>query len=187
MSWNSKFHLVDDSGEPLGDRFQQIAKKHERQLFAASRKLGYDDAVLCDCVERTAVKVHAHEKKYGPVEDLGSYFLRAFWNEIKKLLRGGNHHTTRERSRTDKELELQAGATLTNSAEAIERHITIEQVFRRLDVKKQKMLWFDGYGHSTKDIAKCFGTTEGNVNTILHRAREEAKKSCRIQLLNKRY
>ena len=174
MSWGSKFHLVDASGNPLGERFQQVARKLERQFFAAQPKVG-DDAVVCNCVERTALKVHTHEEKYGLIEDLAPYFLRTYSNVVNTLLRGG-YHTIHEDSVPDQQLELRAGPSRTDSAETIERKILINQALRNMDKDKRAMLALDVSGYSAKQIAKRFGTTEGNIYTILHRAREEARK-----------
>jgi len=175
MSWVPKFHLVDASGNPLGERFQQVARILERRFFAVQTRVG-DAAVVCNCVEQTALKVHAHEEKHGPIEDLAPYFLRSFSNQVSTLLRDGNHHTVKENPMSDQVLELRAGPGHSDSAETIERRIIINQALRNMDKDKRAMLVLNGCGYSAKQIAKRFGTTEGNVYTSLHRAREEARK-----------
>lgn len=174
MSWVPKFHLVDASGNPLEERFQRVARKLERQFFNALPEVG-DEAVVCNCVEQTALKVHVHEQKYGRVDDLSSYFLRVYSNVVSTLLRG-RYHTKYESTLPDQELEVSAGCSRAGSAEAIERQILIDEILRGLDERKRMMLLLDGIGYSARDIAKRCKTSESNVYTTLHRAREEARK-----------
>lgn len=174
MPWVPKFHLVDAAGNPLEERFQRVARKLERHFFNAFPEIG-DEAVVCNCVEQTALKVHAHEQTYGRVQDLASYFLRVYSNVVSTLLRG-RYHTKYESAVPDQELEICAGPSRTGSPEAIERQILIDQTLRGLDKNKRMMLLLDGLGYSAKDIARRCGTNEGNVYTTLHRAREEARK-----------
>lgn len=174
MPWVPKFHLVDASGNPLDERFQRVARRLERHFFNALPEVG-DEAVVCNCVEQTALKVHAHEQKYGRVQDLSSYFLRVYSNVVSSLLRG-RYHTKYESVAPDQKLEIQAGPSRAGSPEAIERQILIDEILRNLDEKKRMMLLLDGIGYSARDIAKRCKTSEGNVYTTLHRAREEARK-----------
>lgn len=174
MRWVPKFHLVDAAGNPLEERFQQVARKLERHFFNALPEIG-DEAVVCNCVEQTALKIHTHEQKYGRVEDLAPYFLRVYSNVVSTLLRGP-HHTKYESAVPDQELEIKAGSSSAESAEAIERQILIDQTLRGLDENKRMMLLLHALGYSARDIAKRCKMSESNVYTALHRAREEARK-----------
>ena len=168
-----KFHLVDAAGNPLDERFQRVARKLERHFLNALPDVG-DEAVVFNCVEETALKVHAHEQKNGRVNDLGPFFLCVFSNVVKTLRR--RYYTKYESNCPDDELEVRAGAAQNGCAENMERHILLNETLRALDEKKRMMLLLKWLGYSAKDIAKRLRTSEGNVYTTLHRAREEARK-----------
>jgi RNA polymerase sigma factor (sigma-70 family) len=172
-----KFHLVDAAGNPLDERFYHVARKLERHFLKVLPHVG-DEAVVCNCVEETALKVHTHEQKRGRVNDLTPFFLRVFSNVVKTLLRGP-YYTKYELRLPDDELEERAGSTRNGSADDTERRILLNETLRALSEKKRMMLLLDLLGHSAKDIAKRLETTESNVYTTLHRAREEARKLLR--------
>lgn len=174
MRWVPKFYLVDAAGNPLEERFQQVARKLERHFFNSLSEIG-DEAVVCNCVEQTALRIHTHEQKYGRVDDLSSYFVRVYSNVVSTLLRG-RYHTKYESAVPDQELEVRAGPSCAGSAETTERQILLDQILRGLDENKRMMLLLDGLGYSARDIAKRCKTSESNVYTTLHRAREEARK-----------
>lgn len=170
----AKFHLVDASGNPLDERFHQVTRKLEGHFRNVLQSVG-DEAVICNCVEEAARRVHAHEQKSGHVKDLGSFFLRVFSNLVKSLLRGP-HYTRLESSFTAEELEKQAGPAQNGCAEATERHILIDEALRGLSEKKRMMLMLDAIGYSAKDIGRRLQISESDVYTTIHRAREEARK-----------
>lgn len=185
MSLAPKFYLVDKSGNPLSQRVLDATQELGQNFLAFESKIG-DSAVVSDCVEQTAIKVEAHERTHGPIQNLTGYFLRSFANAIKSKLRNGNHHTIKEAPMSDKVLEIRAAPNHRNSAETIERRILLEQtlqILRQLDEDKQELLFMAAHGYSAKNIAGFRGMTETNVNTSLHRARVEARRVLKDKVL----
>jgi RNA polymerase sigma factor (sigma-70 family) len=169
-----KFHLVDQAGKPLDERFCAVVRQLEQEFFHRFRQLR-DPAVIANCVEQTALRVHVHEGKRGRVENLRPFFLRVFSNVVRSLLRGP-HHSKYEAIVSDRVLEARGGFARTGSAEQAESWIIAREALERLDERKREMLILDALGYSAKEIARTFGMSESNVYTTLHRAREEAKK-----------
>lgn len=172
-----KFHLVDTAGNPLDERFHQATRKLERHFLNKLPALG-DEAIISNCVEETARKVHAHEQKNGRVSNLNPFFLRVYTNVVNSLLRGP-YYTKFERNVTKDELERFAGSTRTGSAENTEQQILVNETLRGLSERKRVVLLLDAIGCSAREIAKQLGTTETNVFTMLHRARQEARNVCK--------
>ena len=169
-----KFHLVDQAGKPLDERFGAVVRQLEQEFFHRFRQLR-DPAVVANCVEQTALRVHIHERKRGRVENLRPFFLRVFSNVVRSLLRGP-HHTKYEALVSDRILEERGGFARSGSAEQAENWILARQALERLDQRKQELLILDALGYSAQEIARMFAISEGNIYTTLHRAREEAKK-----------
>lgn len=169
-----KFHLVDESGKPLDERFGAVVRQLEQEFFHRFRQLR-DPAVIANCVEETALRVHIHETKRGRVENLRPFFLRVFSNVARSLLRG-RHHTKYEALVSDRVLESRGGFARAGTAEQAESWIIAKEALEQLDSRKQELLILDALGYSAREIARKFGMSESNVYTSLHRAREEAKK-----------
>jgi RNA polymerase sigma factor (sigma-70 family) len=169
-----KFHLVDQSGKPLDERFCAVVRQLEQEFFHRFRQLR-DPAVVANCVEQTALRVHIHEGKRGRVQNLRPFFLRVFSNVVRSLLRGP-HYTKYEAAVSDRVLETRGGFARTGTAKQAEIWIMAREALERLDQRKQEILILDALGYSAQEIAGTFGMSESNVYTTLHRAREEAKK-----------
>lgn len=174
MGSEPKFHLVDQSGKPLDERFGAVVQQLEKEFFHRFRQLR-DPAVVANCVEQAALRVHMHERKRGRVQNLRPFFLRVFSNLVRSLLRGP-YHTKREAITSERALEAHCGFARVGSAEQTESWIIAREALERLDQRKQEILILDALGYSCQEIARAFGMTESNVYTTLHRAREEAKK-----------
>ena len=174
MERTPKFHLVDRSGRPLDERFGVVVRQLEREFFERFRQVR-DPAVIANCVEEAALRIHIHETKRGRVENLRPFFLRVYSNLVKSLLRGP-HHTKHETNVPDRELEQRGRFPCTGTAEQTERWIMAREAIERLDERKQEILILNALGYSAREIARKLHTTENNVYTMLHRAREEAKQ-----------
>lgn len=169
-----KFHLVDRSGRPLDDRFGTVVRQLEREFFERFRQVR-DPAVIANCVEEAALRIHIHETKRGRVQNLRPFFLRVYSNMVKSLLRGP-YYTKHEANVPDRELEEHGQFSCTGTAEQTERWILAREAIERLDERKQELLTLNALGYTAREIARKFHTTENNVYTMLHRARAEAKK-----------
>jgi DNA-directed RNA polymerase specialized sigma24 family protein len=133
-----KFHLVDQSGKPLDERFGAVVRQLEQEFFHRFRQLR-DPAVIANCVEETALRVHIHERKRGRVDNLRPFSLRVFSNVVRSLLRG-RHHTKYEAVVSDRVLEARGGFAPTGSAEQAESWIMAREALERLDQRKQEIL-----------------------------------------------
>lgn len=169
-----KFHLVDECGKPLDERFGTVVRQLEREFFHRFRQLR-DPAVVANCVEQTALRVHIHEQKRGRVQNLRPFFLRVFSNVVRSLLRGP-YHTKYEAIVSDRILEKRGGVANAGSAEQAERWIIAREALEQLGERKQEILILDALGYSAQEIARAFTMSESNVYTTLHRAREEARR-----------
>ncbi len=174
MERTPKFHLVDQSGRPLDERFGTVVRQLEREFFERFRQVR-DPAVIANCVEEAALRVHVHETKRGRVENLRPFFLRVYCNIVKSLLRGP-YHTKHEANVPDRELEDRGRFSSTGTAEQTERWLIAREAIERLDEGKQELLRLNALGYNAKEIARKLHTSENNVYTMLHRAREEAKQ-----------
>ena len=174
MEGAPKFHLVDRSGRPLDERFGTVVRQLEREFFERFRQVR-DPAVIANCVEEAALRIHIHENRRGRVENLRPFFLRVYSNVVKSLLRGP-YYTKHEANVPDRELEERAQPSRTGTAEQTERWIIAREAIERLDERKQRLLSLNALGYTAKEIALKLHTTENNVYTMLHRAREEAKQ-----------
>jgi RNA polymerase sigma factor (sigma-70 family) len=169
-----KFHLVDQCGKPLDERFGAVVRQLEKEFFHRFRQLR-DPAVIANCVEQTALRVHIHERKRGRVQNLRPFFLQVFSNVVRSLLRGP-HHTKYEAMVSERVLEARGGFASAGTAEQAESWIIAREALEKLDERKQEILILDALGYSAQEIARRYGMSESNVYTTLHRAREEAKK-----------
>lgn len=174
MERSPKFHLVDPSGRPLDERFGTVVRQLEREFFQRFRQVR-DPAVIANCVEEAALRIHIHETKRGRVKNLRPFFLRVYSNLVKSLLRAP-HYTKHEANVPDRELEERGPLPRTRTAEQTERWIIAKEAIERLDERKQELLRLNALGYTAKEIARQLHTTENNVYTMLHRAREEAKQ-----------
>lgn len=174
MERTSKFHLVDRCGRPLDERFETVVRQLDREFFLRFRQVR-DPAVIANCVEETALRIHNHETKRGRVENLRPFFLRVYSNAVKSLLRGP-YYTKHEANVPERELEERGQFPRTGTAEQTERWIILREAIERLDERKQELLRLNALGYTAKEIARELHTTESNVYTMLHRAREEAKQ-----------
>ena len=170
MAIPRKFHLVDSSGNPLEERFHAAVKQLEGTLFHGFEELG-DPAVISNTIEETATRIAQHEKKYGPVRDLVSYFLRVFTNLARTKVKRG-YYTQHETTLSEVQLQQHTD----QGVESIEAHVQLRETLDALESRKRKIAILHATGWGTREIAQLMETSEENIHTILHRIREQIKK-----------
>jgi RNA polymerase sigma factor (sigma-70 family) len=168
-----QFHLVDVTGKPLDERYDQAAWQLKRRFFQMFPKV--DPADVCTVVEESAKKTASYEVKHGQIQNLAAFLLRVFVNGMKSLMRDG-YYASRQESLSSEELQKLALFAYEGNPRQIEMRVLAEQALRSLDEDKRSLFVAHAAGYSGEELAKAFGISESNVNVTICRSRQKLRE-----------
>ena len=180
---SQRFLLVDPDGTPRDDRYQSVAREIGTRL---QRMAHLDPADLDTLLGTTGDKVAARERKWGRLQDFPgfkAYFWKAFLHELASLLGRSEYKVKRravELEEADQSRQTPFDEWKNDDLVNLHARLLSEDIFRDLSDRDRKILLMKEEGYKAKQIAKIVGTTEGNVNVIVTRARKLAKSALSI-------
>ncbi len=167
-----QFFLVDAAGTPLDERYQLIAQEIAKRF---GRLWYLDPADLDTLLGTTSQKVAAQEQKNGQLRNFRAYFWKTFLNGLAGLFRRTRYRVRRREVDLDL-TEHSRAVGICEDLVQVENDIAFSKAFRQLSERDRGVLAAARQGYSAAEIAHTFGTTEGNVNVVLCRARKMAAK-----------
>jgi DNA-directed RNA polymerase specialized sigma24 family protein len=172
--------LLDDAGNPLSRRLQQVLGAIPPRLRKRSPAFG-DDLLVTDVLEEAGRRIAAHERASGPVADLDAYAWVTVVNVARSRMR---HPSMRVASSMLGSEESQAVlGTLPStqgSPEQIEADILVREVLAQLSPEERWLCSLKQEGLSSREIAREWSTSITRVNILFYRAKRKIRDALRV-------
>lgn len=161
--------FLDRDGRPFDERMQAVLRVLHRRF--RSRLPRIDDGLfVTEILEEAGRRTVTHEAEHGQVENLEAFAWRAVLNVAKSRF-------TRSSMRLDRAtLDPSANDAVLRSLHArdgtreqIERDVLVQELLTHLTPQERNLYFWRAWGYTSREIARAFGTTEGNVNTLVYR------------------
>lgn len=162
----SRFHLVDEDGNPLDERVIAVALKLERKIL---RTFGSscDPAVLSDEVEEAA---RATARKKHQVRDFRSFFWKSVVNRLLNVVRVGSKEELVQPSG----LEELVGRT---GSEQIIAYVLAREVLRTMSDVDREVMKLRSQDFTAAEIGRLLGMSPEAVWTRIYRVRQSLEKA----------
>jgi RNA polymerase sigma factor (sigma-70 family) len=168
------YYLVDHDGRPLSARYETAVAQLDEGFVRRFPRLS-DPADISNAVEETARRVASYEAKYGQVNNLCAFMVRAYSNLVNSIIRAG-YYARCEASMSARELEVLACDAPQREKHKVEDAVLVRQTLDMLDERKRQLVILTAEGFSAREISARLGISERNVNTSLHRARAKVRQ-----------
>ncbi|MGB2716375.1 MAG: hypothetical protein WBC51_19490 [Vicinamibacterales bacterium] len=159
--------FLDDDGSPLQARIQAVLRDLRLRFRSRLPRLD-DDLFVTEVFEEAGQRVSAHEAEHGPVDNLEAFTWTAVLNVARSRL--GRSSMRIVGATLDAEASYAVLGTLRasdGSREQIETDILVQQILTRLSPQERDLYFWKAWGHSTREIARRCGKSEGHVNTLV--------------------
>lgn len=179
MEFTDRLAFVDQTGQPLNDRIQQVL----RRLLPDLRKrypFIVDDVVITEILEEAGQRIADRERQFGPVQNLPGY--------ASVIVRHVAASRMRQRSMRVEELALDAEESHARlsalpsdraSADQIEREMLLKQIAAQLS-PNEKVVWtMKQAERSSREIADCLKSSVAAVDTLFHRMKPKVRAMLR--------
>jgi RNA polymerase sigma factor (sigma-70 family) len=163
--------FLDSEGSPLEPRIQSVLRDLRRRFLKRLPQLD-DDVFITEVFEEAGRRVLAHEIDHGRVDNLEAFAWTTVLNVARSRLARSSMRVVR--STLD---SAASGPVLdqlharNGSREEIEADILVQQVLAQLSPEERDLCYWKAWGHSTREIARACGKSEGHVNTLVYRMR----------------
>ena len=171
--------FLDAEGSPLEPRIQSVLRDLRLRFPKRLPQLD-DDVFITEVFEEAGRRILAHEAEHGPVNNLEAFA----WTTVLNVAR----------SRLARSSMRVVGSTLDSAAshavlgqlharngtrEQIEADILVQQILAQLSPEERDLYYWKAWGHSTREIARACGKSEGHVNTLVYRMRLKIRELLR--------
>jgi len=169
MNWVDNHTFLGRDGRPFEDRMQGVLRVLRRRFRSQLPRIE-DDVFVTEVLEETGRRVTAYEAEHGQVENLEAFAWRAVLNVAKSRFARSSMRLDRATlNPAASEAVLRSLYARDGSGEQIERDILVQEVLTHLTPQERDLYFKRAWGHTSREIAREFGTTEGNVNTLVYR------------------
>jgi RNA polymerase sigma factor (sigma-70 family) len=167
--------LVDEGGNPLDPRIQQVLQQLLPKLRARFPRLS-DDVLATEVLETAGRRIQAHERAGGPVQNLEAYAWVVASNTARSRLRRGAMRLVRATlPGEESETVLEAISSKFGTAEQIESDILHRELMARLPTDERLLCLLKKMGFSSREIADELHTTVAHVDTLFYRIKRKIR------------
>jgi len=163
--------FLDSEGSPLEPRIQSVLRDLRLRFLKRLPQLD-DDVFVTDVFEEAGRRIVAHEAEHGQVDNLEAFAWTTVLNVARSRLARSSMRvvgSTLDPAASDAVLQqLQAR---NGTREQIEIDILVQQILAHLSPEERDLYYWKAWGHSTREIARACGKSEGYVNTLVYRMR----------------
>jgi RNA polymerase sigma factor (sigma-70 family) len=163
--------FLNDDGSPLHARFQAVLRALRARFRNRLPRLD-DDLFVTEVFEEAGQRVSAHEAEHGSVDNLEAFAWTTVLNVARSRLGRSSMRivgATLDAEASDAVLRTLHASD--GSREQIETDILVQQILARLTPEERDLYYWKAWGHSTREIARRCGKSEGHVNTLVYRMR----------------
>jgi RNA polymerase sigma factor (sigma-70 family) len=176
MGFSRKSPLLDQFGDPLPDRIQQVLDDLATR-FRRKFQTIQDDVVVVEILEQAGQQIMAHEAKYGPETNLHGFAWVTIRNIAISRLRRGPYLLEQSVAGSGKSSAALARLTAADgSPERIENSVFLREVLDQLTPRERKIAVLKKGEHSSQTIAERLGISVTLVDTTYSRLRQKVRK-----------
>lgn len=181
MDSTARTFFVDQAGQPLSDRLQQVLhalRPRLRRQFPDLR----DDVVIAEVLEEAGRRIVERERCGGPIERLRGYAWVATRHAASSRLRRGSMRL--QQQTIDGPQSVAAIAELPAeraSAGDVEREILFAQVLALLSEDERRMCIWKKAGFTSRQIARYRGQSTEAVDTMFFRVKQKVRKALGLE------
>jgi DNA-directed RNA polymerase specialized sigma24 family protein len=169
MAWADRHTFLDGDGNPLDERIQGVLRSLRLRFCRQLPRLD-DDVFVTDVFEEAGRRIIAHEAAHGQVEDLEAFAWTVVLNVARSRLARSSMRLVRATlSSAASDAAIQGLHAKDGTREQIESDILVQEILAHLTPQERDLYFRRAWGHTSRDIARACGTTEGNVNTLFYR------------------
>ena len=176
MGFSRKSPLLDQFGDPLPDRIQQVLDDlvvRFRQKFRTIQ----DDVVAVEILEQAGQQIMAHEAKHGPERNIHGFAWVTIRNVAISRLRRGPYLLEQSVAGSTKSAAALARLTAADgSPKRVEDSIFLREVLDLLTPRERKIAVLKKGEHSSQTIAERLGISVALVDTTYSRLRQKVRK-----------
>lgn len=172
-----KLHLVDRLGRPLSARYSD-ALEPLIPRFRRRFRMIQDEALVLELFEETGSSLAEYELANGPTSHLESFAWRCLCNRAISFLRTSRARLLQNTRSIESDPHSEAGIAVAGewTPEVIQTVILWEQLMAPLNREERVVFIRRQAGFTSKETAAFLGTTKGNVDTMLSRARAKMRQ-----------
>ncbi len=171
MKSADRLTLVDDHGIPLDERIQEVLRALRPRFYRLLSRLD-DDVLVIEVFEEAGRRIVAYEAEHGEVDDLHAFATTTLANVAKsRLARSPMRLVSATLNRDASDAVLQTLQAREGTREQIEADIYREEILDRLPPEDRDLYFWKAWGATSRELADEYGTSEGNVNTMVYRMR----------------
>lgn len=161
--------FLDPDGRTFDERMQGVLRVLHRRFRSQLPRI--DDGVfVTEVLEEAGRRTAAYEGEHGRVDNLEAFVWRAVLNVAKSRFARSSmrlDRATLNPAASDAILRMLPARDGTR--EQIESDILVQEILAHLTPQERDLYFRRAWGHTSRDIARACGTTEGNVNTLFYR------------------
>jgi DNA-directed RNA polymerase specialized sigma24 family protein len=163
--------FLDGEGSPFKPRVQSVLRGLRLRFSKRLPRLD-DDVFVTDVFEEAGRRIGTHEAEHGQVDNLEAFAWTTVLNVARSRLARSSMRvidSTLDAAASDgvlRQLHARNG-----TREQIELDILVQQILAHLSPEERDLYYWKAWGHSTREIARACGKSEGYVNTLVYRMR----------------
>jgi DNA-directed RNA polymerase specialized sigma24 family protein len=163
--------FLGGDGSRLDARIQRVLRGLRLRFPKRLPQLDHD-VFITEVFEEAGRRIVAHETEHGRVDNLEAFAWTAVLNVARSRLARSSMRVVG--STLDPEASYAVLRRLhahDGTREQIETDILVQQILARLSPQERDLYYWKAWGHSTREIARACGKSEGHVNTLVYRMR----------------
>ena len=163
--------FLNGDGSPLDARIQRVLRDLRLRFHKRLPQLD-DDVFITEVFEEAGRRLVAHEIEHGRADNLEAFAWTTVLNVARSRLARSSMRvlgSTLDPEASDAVLRRLYAHNGTR--EQIETDILVQQILAHLSPEERDLYYRKAWGHSTREIARACGKSEGHVNTLVYRMR----------------
>jgi DNA-directed RNA polymerase specialized sigma24 family protein len=171
--------FLDGEGSPLEPRIQSVLRDLRLRFPKRLPQLD-DDVFVTDVFEEAGRRIVAHEVDHGQVDNLEAFAWTTVLNVARsRLARSSMRVVGSTLDPVASDAILRQLHARNGTREQIEIDILVQQILAHLSPEERDLCYRKAWGHSTREIARDCGKSEGYVNTLVYRMRLKIRELLR--------
>jgi DNA-directed RNA polymerase specialized sigma24 family protein len=163
--------FLDAEGSPLEPRVQGVLRDLRGRFSKRLPRLD-DDVFITEVFEEAGRRILTHESEHGTVDNLEAFAWTTVLNVARsRLARSSMRVVGSTLDPVASDAVLGRLHARSGSREQIEADILVQQILAQLSPEERDLYYWKAWGHSTREIARACGKSEGHVNTLVYRMR----------------
>lgn len=163
--------FLDSDGSPLDARIQRVLRDLRLRFRTRLPRLD-DDVLVTEIFEEAGRRIATHEAEHGPVDNLEAFAWTTSLNVARsRLARSSMRVVGATLNPEASDAVLRTLHARDGTREQIETDILVQQLLAHLTPQERDLYYWKAWGHSSREIARACGKSEGHVNTLVYRMR----------------